>query len=87
MAAEGAGRQRGGGRMAAAVGEEDDDPFGVNSINGRPEVRFINRYVLLQTCVLMAVRGLAFMVLTWSTVVFSVALSPCYRRRTSGTSP
>lgn len=55
--------------MAAAVGEEDDDPFGVNRINERPEVRFINRYVLLQTCVLMAVRGLAFLALTWSTVV------------------
>lgn len=55
--------------MAAAVGEEDDDPFGVNSINERPEVRFINRYVFLQTCVLMAVRGLAFLALTWSTVV------------------
>ncbi|KAF0895095.1 hypothetical protein E2562_006802 [Oryza meyeriana var. granulata] len=57
--------------MAAmgAKGGEEDDPFGVKSMDDRPEVRFINRYVLLQTCVLMAVRGTAFLALTWSTVV------------------
>ena len=47
----------------------------------RPEERSLNHYVLWQTYVLMAVRGLGYLALLWSTVVLLGGFVTLLRRK------
>lgn len=51
--------------------EEDDDVdgFSEEELARRPEVRYINRYAVIRTYVLMGLKGTGALVVLWATVV------------------
>lgn len=49
--------------------EDDVDAFSKEELVRRPEVRFINRYAVLRTYVLMGLKGTGALVVLWATVV------------------